>query len=99
MRPKSTNCLFVVTGPEHQELPVPTLADTAQLLVPTPPAAHWHAPTEQSHGAVVSHALPHAASVRLTPRVQGVVRQPTHGHDRGQQGVQRESHPTPAQSK
>lgn len=89
-------CLSLV-GSEHQELPVATLADTAQLLVPAPPASHWHAASEQSDGAVVAHALPHAPSVRISPRVQGVVRQPPNGHDRRKQGVQRESHPPPAQ--
>ena len=96
--PALPNCVNLLTGPEHQELQVPTLADTAQLPVPASPATDRHPATEQSDGTVVSHALPHASSVRLTQRVQGVVRQPADEHGRRHQRVQRESHTTATQS-
>ena len=95
---RDPNSVTLLTGPEHQELQVATLADTAQLPVPASPAPHRHTAAEQSDGALVSHALPHAPSVRLASRVQGVVRQPADGHDRRKQRVQRESHQTATQS-
>ena len=86
-----------VAGAEHQELQVPAVADAAQLPKPAAPAADGHAAPEPPDGALVPHALPHAPGVRVAPRVQGLVREPAHRHDRGQQGVQREPDPSPAQ--
>ena len=86
-----------VSGAEHQELQVTALADAPQLLVATPFAADGNATAEQPDGAVVTHALPHAAHLPIAPRVQGVVRQSAHRHDRGKSRVQRQSHQTPPQ--
>jgi len=84
----------LVTGPEHKELQVAALADAAQLPQPASAAVDRHAAAEQPHGTVVSDALPHAARLPVTPRLQGVVRQPADRHDRGKPRVQREPHTT-----
>ena len=81
-------CVCVLqTGAEHKELQVATLADAAELSQPAPTAADRHAATEQSDGALVADALPHAARLSVSPRLQGVVCEPTHWHDRGQPRV------------
>lgn len=89
--------LLLVVGAKHQELQVAAVADATELLVAAAPAADGHAAAEQFDGAVVADALPHAARLPVAPRVQGVVRQPAHGHDRGQPRVQRQSHQAPTQ--
>ena len=70
-------------GAAHQELQVAALAVPAQLPVAAAPTAHRHAATEQPHGALVAHALPHAACVRVAPRFRSLVRQSAARHDRG----------------
>jgi len=79
---------MLLTGSEHKELQVTALADTAQLPQPATPAADRHAAAEQSDGAVVTNALPDAACISVAPRLQGVVCQPAHRHDRRQPRVQ-----------
>lgn len=39
------------------------MADTPDLQLPAPAAAHWHSSPKQSHGALVVDALPHAPRV------------------------------------
>ena len=48
-------------GSEHQELQEPAVADAADLQLPEKAPADRHSSPEQPHGAVVAHALPHAA--------------------------------------
>jgi len=89
----------VPTGSEHKELQVTEVADAAQLPQPAPALADRHAAAEQPDGALVTDALPHAARLPVTPRLQGVVCQPAHRHDRGQPRVQRESYTAAPQGK
>lgn len=51
--------------------------------------AHWYPSPEQSNGALVSYALPHAACFPVPSWVQGVVLKPAHWHDWREPGVQR----------
>lgn len=90
---------MLLTGSEHKELQVAALADAAELSQPASAAADGHAAAEQSDGAVVADALSHAARLPVSPRLQGVVCQPAHRHDRGQPRVQRESHTPTSQGK
>ena len=55
----------VLSGPEHQELQVPEVADLAELQQPASSAPHGNSPAEQPDGAVVADAFPHAVRVRL----------------------------------
>lgn len=67
----------------------PILCFPVCVLQPPAPAADGNPAAEQSDGAVVPDALPHAARLPVPPRVQRMVLQPADGDDRGQPGVQR----------
>ena len=62
----SKNKNILLLGTEHQELQEPAMADIAGVQQPASPATNRHPSAEQPHGAVVSHALPHADCVLLT---------------------------------
>ena len=81
--------LFFPSGPEHQELQVPEVANVAELQQPASSAPHGNPPAEQPDGAVVADAFPHAVGVRLPQRFQGVVLQSPHWNGGGLTGVQR----------
>jgi len=51
--------------------------------------AHRYPSPEQSNGALVPYALPHASRFPVPPWVQGVVLKPAHWHDWREPGVQR----------
>lgn len=53
----SSLLLSLITPP----FPTPTPADPAQLQLQAAPAHHGHPAAERPHGALVPHALPHAA--------------------------------------
>ena len=71
-------CQLFLPGSEYQELQEPALADIAHIQQPTSTAADGDTAAEQPHGAVVSHAFPHAHCVCLSLRLQGMVFQPSH---------------------
>ena len=75
----SSSILF--TGPEHQEFQVSALANVVEFQQPAKIASYRNSSTEQSDGTVVSHAFPHASSVSIPSRFQGVVLEPSDRHD------------------
>lgn len=79
---------WLLTGPEHKKLQKPKVADPADFQQPAPPSAHRDPAAEQPDGAMVSNALPHANSLLLALRLQGVVLQPPHWNGGGKPGVQ-----------
>lgn len=62
---------------------------SSSVLQPPAPALDGNPPAEQSDGAVVPDALPHAARLPVPPWVQRMVLQPANWDDWGQPGVQR----------
>ena len=75
-------------GSEHQELQEPALADSAELQQPETAPPHWHTAAEQSDGAVVPDALPHAHRLLFSHWLQGVVLESVDRDGGGKPGVQ-----------
>lgn len=70
-------------GPHDQELEKSTMANPSELQQCTTLAHHRNSPTKWPHGALVSHAFPHAPSVCQPCSVQRLVLQSIDRHGRG----------------
>ena len=71
------------SGSKYQEFQVPAMADSVKLQQFTSTPVDGDAATEQLDGVMVPDAFPDAPSVPVSSRVQGVVREPADGDDRG----------------